>query len=73
MYYYSNTQTKEQKIKTDTILTVDTRNNDLVRKQQQTQDVNEDFEIIEVNPIERTIQTKWEDAAIEWQNVHPYV
>ena len=72
LYYYSNTQVKDQKIKTDTILTIDTRNTMLAKKQQ-TPDVNDDFEVIEVNPVERTIQTKWEDAAIEWQHVQPYV
>ena len=53
LYYYSNTPIKE---KIDTILLIDTRNNRNFGKH--TIELNDDFDGVEENPLEKAIQSK---------------
>ena len=53
LYYYSNTTIKE---KVDTILVIDTRNTKVIAKKDV--ELNEDFDPVEENPLEKAIQTK---------------
>ena len=53
LYYYSNTTIKE---KVDTILVIDTRNTRVIVKKDV--ELNEDFDPVEENPLEKAIQTK---------------
>ena len=53
LYYYSNATIKE---KIDTVLTIDTRNNKIANKLDV--ELNEDFDPIDENPLEKAIQTK---------------
>ena len=52
MYYFSNTAIKEKR---DTIILIDTRN---TIRAKAIVELNDDFDIIEENPLEKAIQSK---------------
>ena len=52
MYYFSNTAIKEKR---DTIILIDTRNTIRVKANVE---LNDDFDTIEENPLEKAIQSK---------------
>ena len=52
LYYFSNTAIKEKR---DTIILIDTRNT--VRPKSNVE-LNDDFDVIEENPLEKAIQSK---------------
>ena len=75
LYYFSNCLTKEVvKEKKDTILTIDTRGNNIETKSEfkdieaDNDDPYEDSDLLEM-----AVQTKWEGAQLDWQGIPRYV
>ena len=52
LYYFSNTAIKEKR---DTIILIDTRNTNRAKA---SVELNDDFDAIEENPLEKAIQSK---------------